>query len=728
MAGTTSLNDSDTQQASGTTPEASDVAPTPGDKEKSEADPQEKSVVDKRWRRYTKARKFDENYRKQIAVDRRYAAGTSDPTWAVDTNVIGAFIDILTALLYARDPDVSVRKAPQTDEDGTRQNELFAKTLEIVISQLWRRGKLKKRARKMVRSTLSVAEGWIKAMMVSDKIPQPQTEAALNDARDSLDRLTATQHLIDEGTNSTDETNVLIAQKKALIETLQTKIELSVSRMFVIDFVEAENIQVSQDVQCIEDYLDADWIGHELFLDKEDVLARFSRLTEKDLESAKCYYQRQPKEMTTRDVEATLPQGNISAESAQNFTESGAGVESEPFYRVVESWSRTDKHIYTMMDGVQKWLIEPYEPPYPTSRFYPFFYLAFFEVTGSRHPQSLSWRLYKLQDEFSSVRSNYRLTRQRSIPAVLFNSEMMDDEQASKLEKAKIQEYIGLKPQDPSIPLANLFAAKPVAAIDPRLFDTTMILSDMERIAGVQEALQSTQGAGTPITATQANLQQAGTNARTTSDRDNLEWMLTDLAQYTAEQAIQCLTPQDAQRMAGDKAWWPHGMSVEDLFTLVEVTIDAGSTGKPRQQSDQQSWGVVLPLIRQILVEIVQAEGAGNMPLANALKELIKETMLRFGDTTDAERFIPTQPPPGSPGAGAKPTAPPAEVKISLTGQIDPATAAALVAPTVQLDNQTVNPPPPPGGAPGAPGGSPAAPAVTVGGGAGTPQVPIPQQ
>src|SRR3981189_3743299 len=64
----------------------------PQSKEDEEA---ERAQVEKKWKEYDGARKFDQNARKQIASDRRYAAGTSDLSWAVTTNLIGAFIDIL---------------------------------------------------------------------------------------------------------------------------------------------------------------------------------------------------------------------------------------------------------------------------------------------------------------------------------------------------------------------------------------------------------------------------------------------------------------------------------------------------------------------------------------------------------------------------------------------------------------------------------------------------------
>lgn len=693
-------------------------ADSPEEAEDEQTPEQEEKLVDKFFKEYDQARKFDENFRKQVAIDRRYAAGTSDLSWAVTTNLIGAFIDILVALLYARDPDVSVTKAPQVVNSNTAQMDAFARTLQIVISHLWMRGKLKKAARKGVRSVLSNAEGWFKCIQVSEKIPNAEVETALNDARELHANLVAQQKLLEDPDDLDEDTRAAqIDEKEALIEALEEKMELSVNKMFVIDFIKTENMQVSTDVECIADHLDADWNANEMYVCESEALAMFPDLKPEDIKKAKKYFQTQPRELSTREVDNVMPQGQITAESASAYVTSGSEAEGVPFVRVVERWYRTDMHIRTAIDGVKKWAKQPYEPPYPTSRFYPYFYFSFYEVDGSRHPQSLSWRLYKLQDEYSGVRSNFRIARERSLPGVFFNSTQLDDEQADKVKDSKINEFTGLKPADPDTPIGNLFAAKPVPAIDMRVFDVTVILNDMERISGVQEALSAAiSGPGNPKTATEANIQQSGTNARTTSDRDCLEWMLTDLALYTAELALQCYTVQEVQRIAGDKAVWPgpdptadppvKGMSIQDLFTMVEVSIVAGTTGKPKMQTDQQAWATILPLIRQTIGEIEQALGSGNIPLANALTELISETMLRFGDESDVDRFIPKQPPPGSPGSGAPPSTPKPPVSVSLRGEITPAIAAALVAPDLP------NPAPgaPPAGAPGAmPGGTPPA-------------------
>lgn len=692
------------------------------------ATPKEKAVAKKNFEDYEKARKFDEPFRKQIALDRRYAAGTSDLSWAVTTNLIGAFIDILVALLYARDPDVSCRKSPQVDEENTQQRDVFAKTMEIVISHLWREGKLKKAARKGVRSVLSNSEGWLKCTMVSEAKPNAEVETALNDTQETHARLAAQEEQLAEDTGMDTATRAAMLENvQELKAELMEKTEVTVNKMFVIDFIQTENMQISTDVTSISDHTDADWNANEMFVSVEDARERFPDLTEEDWKQAKRYYMRAPAEMNSRDKDGVFPQGQLTAESAQTFTTNQQGTEdsSPAFVRVIEQWKRTDKQIYTMIEGVQRWAKQPYAPPYPTKRFYPYFYFCFYEVDGLRHPQSLAWRLYKLQDEYSSVRSSFRLSRQRAKPGIFVNGTMIEANDMEKVRSSVEQEYTVLNPPNPEIPLTNAFAAKPVAPIDMRLYDTTVIMSDMQQVSGVQEALSAaTQQSGNPITATEANIEQSGTAARTGSDRDALEEMLNELAVYTAQQALQCLTIPDVQRLAGPKAFWPANLDIDDLFTLVEVTIKAGTTGKPKTATDQQAWAQILPLIQNMLKEIEMAMAGGNMPMALALIELVKETMHRMGDESDPDRFIPKIPPPGSPGAGAPPKAPPPQISVSLKGEISPDAAAALVAPTVALDQAAMASLPAPGAPPSPGQATPPAPVGSASGAGPLPQHP----
>lgn len=690
------------------------VAPvSPGDDED-----KEEALVKKHQSSYDAARKFDENYRKQIAKDRRYAAGTWDVNWAVSANIVGYIIDILLSILYARDPDVSVRKVPQVDDEapGNTNIEAWAKTLETVISLLFKKSNLRTRARQQVRSGLTVSTGWIKALLLTEDTPQPEIETQIEDAMTRKAQIKAQRELINdpmEGALDPDEMLVEEEELDSLIDANKKQLEESKRQDYVIEFLPAESVQMSLDVARDEDYLDADWIAFDLFIPKEELCDHFERLEPDDIKLAREYYQRKPTDLAARGLDNDLPQGQLTAESAEMYTSAPADEGMVKFARVIEKWCRKDGHIYTWVEGVKKYAKEPFKPNFVTTRFYPCFRLAFYETDGERHPQSVPYRISKLQDEYSCTRSNFRLTRERNIPGIIVNGSGLSDEELKKLAGSKIQEIVALKPLDPGVNVSTLFAPKPASQIDPRLFDTSPIMADIERITGAQEALQG--AASAPKTATEAQLQQTGLNARTTSDRDNLEWMLSELALYTAEVAIQGYKTKDIQQMVGAQAFWPEGLGINAIHRMVNICIQAGSTGKPKKQQDQQTWGVVLPLMEKMMSSIVTARMSGNTALAKALEALVTETMERMGDNTDVEKFIPqvaaTPPTPPPP--------PPPQVSIALKGLVPPQDAAAIASRAVPPGMA-----PAPGGAPAAPGAQPGAPGVPPGGTAG----PIPGQ
>lgn len=635
------------------------VVPVPGEDETKEV---EYKVVKELMDSYDTARKFDKAARKQYAKDRRYAAGTADISWTVSANLIGSFIDILCSFLYARNPDVSARKAEAVGQAPNPDMQAFSKTIELVVARLWKRGRLKQAIKKAVRSALSCGPGWFKVVLITDRQEDPQVRAALNDATDNLARLRAAQDAL--AADEVKDRETAAADIELQIQGLAAKLEVAIFKGLAIDFCGAEDVQVSLDVRCLEDYLEAGWIANAIYRPKSELGAMFPKLTQEQLKDATSYHQRKP-----HDNDANYSgSAEVTDNDAEMFGKDGVvSADGDPiaFAKILEFWCRTDNLIKTAIDGVKCWAKEPYSPPQASTRFFPYFYLAFFETDGNRHPQSLAWRLRKLQDEFAAIRSSARINRQRSVTGVMFNAEQVSPETAKKLTSGVEQEFIPVTLTNPNIPMRDVFAEKPVARMDPAVFDTSSVTQDMEKIAGVQEALQSS--VVQPKTATEAEIQQSGFAARTSADRDAEEDVLNDLAQYTAEIAIQGMTLQDAQRIAGTQAFWPEGMDIEDLLTMVEVDITAGSTGKPNTTAERESWGVVMPMIQQLMMQIQQMRMTGNEPMAKAMTELLRETLNRMGDRIDVDRFLPEvpamvpgvpgMPPPGMPGEPMPPDA-----------------------------------------------------------------------
>jgi hypothetical protein len=608
---------------------------------------------------YTEARGFDEYARKQYNADRKYAQGIADPSWASDANIIGAFIDILVSFLYAQNPDVSTRPAAQAGGNSDQQRQLFAETLQIVVSRLWKEAKLKKAMRRTVRAVLSIGVGWFKAIMYSETKRNVQVEKQLADARDNVAQIEAIKTQLAENGEHTDEYDAKITELNRLMQGLEGQVEILVKRGMCIDFCRSEDIQVSLDVADTEEYLSSDWISNDMYIRKTAVAARFPAITEDNLKAATIYYQRQTGAGNPHASDSANPEHSAEGQftkqnSPQTQKEGGKPIE---FVKVVELWDHRDDLVKTFIEGAKQWAVEPYAPPQASTRFYPYFRVSFFETDGSRHPQSLSWRLKKLQDEYSGARSAGVLTRRRSIPGTIFNKGQLDPVEVRKLENSEHLEMVGIDITDPTMRLDQVITAKPVPRVDPMLFDTMACQRDMEVLSGVQEAQQ--QAVTTQKTATEAEIQQSGFRARTGADRDNVEDVINELALYTSELALQSLTAEQVQRIAGPLAFWPEGMNVQDILTLVEVEIQAGTTGKPQQKADKEAWATLLPLIQQMILQIQQLD-LTNPPAAMAQRNLLKETLRRLDDRLNIDSIIPPPPPqiPGLPPGAVPPQAP----------------------------------------------------------------------
>lgn len=687
--------------------------------DQTEAAPDELALVKKTMEEYTTARGFDKPARLQFAKDRRYASGKADTRWASDANLIGSFIDIMVSFLYAQNPDISVRPSEKVGMQPDQNAADFAETAELVDSRLWRDGRLKKTEKKVVRSSLSVGQGWLKALMYTDKTPAPQIEADILTQKGLLDRFNAQKAELGSTMSPPADEDAAKAAAQITLQGLQAKEAALYKTGMCFDFIRAEDIQVSLDVASISDYLDADWVSNDLYVLKTSVREKFPTLKDDDISAATIYYQRPT---MGKDTAVTSSQSGDSAADG-SYTRSApetpdGGGKSVEFVKVIEMWRKCQGMIVTMIEGVKRWAVEPYAPPQATSRFYPYFYTSLFEVDGERHPQSLVFRLFKLQDEYSACRSNQRLVRERSIPAVIFNRGGLSPEDAKKVADGSIQELIGLMPVSVDTPLQNLFIAKPIPAVNMALYDTTPIKADMEAISGVQEALQAGASSNQPKTATEASIQQTGFASRTNADRDSIEDVLSDLAHYTTECAIQEVRPPQAQRIAGKQAFWPFGMDVQDILTLVEIDIDAGSTGKPDMKMAQQNWTTILPMLEQLITK-VRALQVSDPPLAAALENLVRETLHRLDDRLDISEFIPTEPPPPPPPP-PPPLPPEVKVNIGLTGALPPGDAQAILDAEGAAHGMQMPGAPPvasPGGAP--PGGPPPLP-----GGASMPMLP----
>jgi hypothetical protein len=100
----------------------------------------------------------------------------------------------------------------------------------------------------------------------------------------------------------------------------------------------------------------------------------------------------------------------------------------------------------------------------------------------------------------------------------------------------------------------------------------------------------------------------------------------------------------DAMRYAGPDAVWVD-MSTDEALTLYNVEIKAGSTGKPKANSDREAWGTLLPLIERMIDRIGQARMQGQEWAAKPWIAALQETFNRLDDHGEIEKFLPVPTP-----------------------------------------------------------------------------------
>lgn len=594
----------------------------------------------KGWlKRIEDGREFDKHARDLYAKDRRYcqAVANSD-VFDVQVPIAGTYVNILTTFLYARDPETSVELAEGVSPRIKADAKAFAATLEIVIGRLWRKGRLKHAVDPMVRSALSVGIGWLKAAWHRQTGADPATLQEIDGLRENLAAINQLNTQLAEESPESAMQRAELQQRLAAAEEQAARVIFS---GLVIDFIRAEDIQVAPECPTLRDYASAPWIAHRYFLPMAEAKAEHPEAAEA-LKSATAYFP-----VTPRSTEPEGFNGQARGEQADAFSKGAAGSDNSKAHVCIwEIWDRKTGHIITVAEGCNRYLRQPWQPAQRSLRFYPFFSWAPLWNDGQRHPQSLVDRSRSLLDEYDRIRTNYRMHRRRAIPKTGFDRGALDPGDADKLEAAVSNEMVGLDLKGQRAD--QVIFPITYNQVDPALYDTAVIRQELEMIWGVQEALSSS--IRVAKTATEADIQQQGTESRMGYDRDSLDEMLTELAVYTAELATSPngLTAEDATGAAGEEALWVNVPDPELLESLVHVDIRAGSSGKPATALRQQQWAVLLPQLQEAAIQIGQMRGSPPQDVANCLEQLAVETVKRAGDTSiDPYSFIPQPPPAG---------------------------------------------------------------------------------
>lgn len=516
------------------------------------------------------------------------------------------------------------------DEAEKKMLGQFCKTAEVLLSRAFvKEGMLKQRAKTAVRRAFTSRVSWAKITYSKDKRQDPIVVNQLKDAQDNIQRLEAQLKRLRNPDRIAD-VEAEQAQLRQLMASLDAQSEVVVNEGIVIDILEPTAVLVlKENRQDFYDYLNAPAIVHQELHTHQEMEEQFG-LCKDDIEKLTKY---------RRDG------GTVT------------DTEQEALYYVYEAWSQEDQTVYTMAEGLDRWLREPWTPQTQGQRWFPFFGLAFYLVDGSAYPMSAPELLTELQNDYISLRDMQEEHRKESMPAYFAAGANLDEADIQAVVDRKANQVSVLKNWQPGTPFDQIIARFNPVPMNPTVYDTGPIRADMELVFGVSDAASG--GVVDPKTATEASIVEAQFGERVNSFVDTVEDWIGEMAHYALEVLLLELDEGKVKMICGKHAVWPQ-LSRDDIYERVRAQVLAGSTSKPNKRMERETWMAFLPQLMSMMQAFAQLSAQGQTTAANAVKEVAKETARRFDERINIDRFFPDLPKPQAapmlPGMPTDPT------------------------------------------------------------------------
>ena len=490
----------------------------------------------------------------------------------------------------------------------------IGKTLEILFAHALREQKpvdFKTAMKQLVRRTCTTGVGYIQLGFQRETGPSPETEAKLYDARTRLEHMKRLAHEVTEGEITVDDPE--IAELELSLAALSNEPEVLIREGLIINY--PVSTRVIPDKQCkkLVGFIGAGHVTVEHTYVCDDIEEIFG------VDLKKSGYERYRKD-------------DIAAEAGSNQMDDGENdFKPEREGDLVCVWEHYDKRsglVYWLADGYKGFLREPAAPDVFVEDFWPLYALTFNDVESeeSLFPPSDVALLRDMQEQYNDSRQGMREHRKAARPHFATGKGIFDKEDVAKLASAQPFEVLELNlPSGAKV--EDILQRVPVPGVDPNLYETGQLFTDMQLVAGTQEAQLGATAGGT---ATESAIAANASASADGSSVDDLDGFLSTVARAVGQILLREMSPEYVTRVVGPGAVWPQ-MSLSDIAEEVFLEIEAGSSGKPNRAVELENWNKMMPFIIQM---------PGIKP-----EFLLRETLRRLDDRMDlTEAMAPDVP------------------------------------------------------------------------------------
>lgn len=630
---------------------------------KREPDSTERDLVDKLTKRIRADRTFHEKAFKRMREDMDLArvGAPKEPTDdEYVANIIGRHINQKTAALYAKNPKAVARRRerldftlwdestqslmvamqtvqmatqPQVDpmtgiavgpnplavmdpavqqaialvqdyEQGMAARQMatkIGKTLEIMFAYYTGEQTpvdFKTSMKQLVRRTGTTGVGYVKLGFQREMQENTAVTERLADFQAQIRHIqTLSEEAEDESRMDRD---VKARELQHAMESLQAQQYVLIREGLVFDFPESTRVLPDKLTRNLTGFVGARWLTVEYLYTPGEVKDMFGVDLGKE-------YRRYSDDGSSRDM----------AEQAE--LNLGDDADREEMCCVWEHYDRQTGTVYLLADGHKAFLRNPGPPDVYVEDFWPVYALTFNEVENPKHlfPPSDVRKMLPMQREYNRAGQGKAEHRMAARPRFSARKGALDDESKMALKGSKAFDVVELNFMDGSGTLNDVMAPIPMPGVDPNLYETGTLFTDIQLVIGSSEAQF---GATANATATESSIAESSRAASVDSNVDDLDSFLSRIARASGQIMLKEVSEETVKKIAGPGAVWPQ-LTLDQIAEEIFLEIQAGSSGKPNQAQDLANLERMLPYLLQL---------PGINP-----DELAKEVLRRLDDRLD---------------------------------------------------------------------------------------------
>jgi len=532
-----------------------------------------------------------------------------------------------------------------------RMLDRVAKTMEIVAHHQIQEQQpmFKGQMKQLVRRVCVTGVGYVKIgyNRVMEKRPEDVEKITdITEQMSTLERLMA-----DKQDKIFDNDHAKMEQLKLMLQELQMKQDVVVREGIAFDFPLTTTVIVDPKCRQMSGFVGADWVAQEFILDIEEI----KEIYKVDLGKGYTAYE----------------DANAKDDECKKAT-------------VWEIYSKKDGMVYVVADGYHDFLKDPAAPDLNLERFWPFFTLIFNEVESERdiYPLSDVRLLMPVQKEYNRARQGLREQRFANRPVYVTYEGALSEKDQTNLQSHPANAVVKLQNLSPGQAINQIIQPVQHSPIDPSLYDTSMLLDDMMRVVGSQEA---NLGGTSSSTATEVSVAEGSRMSSLSSNVDDIEDFLSDLARATGQVLLEQMDQETVQKIAGPGAVWPQ-LTANEIAQELSLEVEAGSNGRPNKAMQIQNFERLAPILLQIPgmnpewlakqainrlddgLDITDAIRAAlpSIVAQNAQKQLATGDPSTDPASQGGAGAANVAPAPGAPGAdGPQPAASPADIRAN---------------------------------------------------------------